>query len=262
MKRVCPPGIQPLELWDLCVGQGILWDHMQSKNLGALLNAGLIQLKHSSARTRSEGQILTPAFNHLYLAGGGAQRVVDDLQAGPWLSVHLNPDCDFAGSAGGEFLLAQQGLTGWVLDLGQSTLKISSTDQRRTWTRDLTQLPIRQNQPGSPNEQRVKLRYFLAAALQEFRSQTSTPPEGIVCALPSRLDDTGMPEGSSYIGMGGDVTLLPDALALAGLKRTQILALNDAELAAISAQLDPRVQATTLVLTLGFGVGAALIIEP
>ena len=87
-------------------------------------------------------------------------------------------------------------------------------------------------------------------------------PAGIVCALPSRLDALGNPEGSSYIGMKDDISLLPDALALAGLHRTAVLTLNDAELAAVSARLHPLLRPPTLVLTIGFGVGAALISRP
>ncbi len=68
-----------------------------------------------------------------------------------------------------------------------------------------------------------------------------------------------MPEGSSYIGMKGDASLIPDSLDLAGLSPRIALLLNDAELAAVSAGVDPRVRGKVLVLTIGFGVGAALL---
>ena len=48
-------------------------------------------------------------------------------------------------------------------------------------------------------------------------------------------------------------------LAAAGWQPARVLVLNDAELAAVAAGLDPRTHGKlTLVLTLGFGVGAAL----
>ena len=97
-------------------------------------------------------------------------------------------------------------------------------------------------------------------AVREIRGLGADPPEPLVVALPSRLDDAGVPEGSSYIGMAGDALLLPDVVAAAGLGDTGILVLNDAELAAHSARLTARVQAGTLVLTIGFGVGAALLL--
>jgi hypothetical protein len=89
-----------------------------------------------------------------------------------------------------------------------------------------------------------------------------TPVEGLVIALPSRLDDEGVPEGSSYQGMGGDATLVEDALEIAGLPHAMTWLLNDAELASLSARLHPRVDSgkRTLVLTLGFGLGAALLL--
>ena len=48
---------------------------------------------------------------------------------------------------------------------------------------------------------------------------------------------------------------------LAGLAGLSLFVLNDAELAALSARLDSRLAGfrKVLVLTLGFGIGAALI---
>jgi len=61
--------------------------------------------------------------------------------------------------------------------------------------------------------------------------------------------------------MQADRTLLPDALELAGLPALPLLVLNDAELAALGARSDARLAGfrKVLVLTLGFGIGAALI---
>jgi len=54
---------------------------------------------------------------------------------------------------------------------------------------------------------------------------------------------------------------LPEAMELAGLAGVPLFVLNDAELAALSALTDPRLAGfrKVLVLTLGFGIGAALI---
>lgn len=262
MIRVRPSGILPLELWDLRVGTGILWDHMSQANFGQVLKHSLMQVWEGQGVTRSEGLVpeYVRHFQGLYLAGGGSENVLANLQGGPWSKTHLCTAQHFAGEAGGNFLLGEYGLRGWILDLGQSALKISTVGHQQTWPRDLTRLPIRENGASSlESAQRAELRHFLAEALLTFRYTVDHLPEGLVCALPSRLDDAGVPEGSSYIGMGGDANLLPEALALAGLGQTQLLVLNDAELAATSAQLDPQVQGRTLVLTLGFGVGAALI---
>ena len=110
------------------------------------------------------------------------------------------------------------------------------------------------------DEQRLELRRFLAEHLQA--SATNIPVEGLVIALPSRLDDDGVPEGSSYEGMAGDATLVRDTLEMAGLTDVPVWLLNDAELAAESARMHPAVDAQkrTLVITLGFGLGAALLL--
>ncbi len=267
MTRIHPDNIRPLELWDLRVGPGILWDHMASADFGGVLRGCLAEVWQGTAETRSEGRVPAWAkgFASVYLTGGGAGQVAGDLMNGPWQEVLAGDDQSFAGEAGGRALLAGHDCTGWVLDLGQSTLKISTGGQRYSWPRDLDLLPIRTDEISVSETllQRARLRQFLAAALSECLRAGAAPPEALVCALPSRLDENGVPEGSSYIGMKDDATLLPESLALAGLAQTRILVLNDAELAAVSASLDPRLQHhPALVLTIGFGVGAALITYP
>ena len=86
-------------------------------------------------------------------------------------------------------------------------------------------------------------------------------PHAMVFALPALVADDGTPAGSSYAGMQGERMLLPDALRMAGLADAPLLVLHDAELAALSARLDARLTGfrKVLVLTLGFGIGAALI---
>ncbi len=52
---------------------------------------------------------------------------------------------------------------------------------------------------------------------------------------------------------------MPEILAAAGLARVPTLLLNDAELAAIGVATRPPIAAPTLVLTVGFGIGGALL---
>ena len=83
----------------------------------------------------------------------------------------------------------------------------------------------------------------------------------MVFALPARLGNDGTPASSNYAGMRGDRALTTDALELVGLPGVTLLVLNDAELAALSVRCDPRLAGfrKVLVLTLGFGIGAALL---
>ena len=262
MIRVRPDRILPLELWDLRVDDGILWDHMSSPKFGRVLRGALTEVWEGLGTTRSEGPVPERAkqFNSLYLAGGGAMAVLEELKRGPWQAVYCSGENEFSGEAGGFHILQKHHWQGWVLDLGQSALKLSANGRRWKWPRDFGLLPIRSGTTPPEALQRMELRRFLTNAMREIRGLMADPPDAIVVALPSRLDDAGVPEGSSYIGMAGDALLLPDVVAAAGLGDTGILVLNDAELAAISARLAAPVQAGTLVLTLGFGVGAALLL--
>ena len=92
-------------------------------------------------------------------------------------------------------------------------------------------------------------------------AETGERPAALVFALASRVGNDGTPGGNTYAGFKNDRTLLTDALHMAGLDDLPLLLLSDAELAAHSARADPRVAdfRKVLVITLGFGIGAALI---
>ena len=112
-----------------------------------------------------------------------------------------------------------------------------------------------------PQAQRRRLREFIALKLQLALAETRQRPQAVVVALPTSLSDDGTPGTGDYAGMRQDRALLPDALALAGLSGIRLLLLNDAELTAFNAREDPRLKQfrKILVLTLGFGIGAALV---
>jgi hypothetical protein len=84
--------------------------------------------------------------------------------------------------------------------------------------------------------------------------------DAVVLALPAELDDAGCPEGSSYPGLQGDRDLVAAVLARAGIPEARAVLLNDGELAALSAKRVVPAAATALVLTIGFGIGGALLL--
>ena len=63
--------------------------------------------------------------------------------------------------------------------------------------------------------------------------------------------------------MKGNADLVLDVLTAVGLRNQPTFVLNDAELAAMSAQCDGQLNGATrvLILTIGFGVGAALLLR-
>lgn len=263
MIRVRPEHIQPLELWDLLLPDGsILWDHTRAPDFGSLLCGAITGLWNGSAVSRSDGPVsLAPwSFDVVHLTGGGAWNALAGMRGGPWSHTTLGGETVFSAAAGGAALLAGRHLTGWVLDVGQTALKLCAGPVRLQKARDWQRLPLRDDERGAQvRGQRDEMRRFLATFFHEMHEAVHAWPAALVAALPCRLNQDGVPEGSSYAGMQGDTALLPDAMRMAGMPEMPLLVLNDAELAALSACEEAAVTPPTLVLTLGFGVGAALI---
>lgn len=267
-RRYRPPGVIPLELWDLWVRENqTLWDSMgEPASFPEVLFNALVELRNGNGRTRSEGVVppIVRGFDALWVGGGlsKSEPLRARLSQLP-IPVYFAQDDTFTGERGGLQLLAAKGVVGWIIDLGQTQLKVSIGTQRWTFARDFNTLPIRDTTPDCPAaQQRLALRAFLGESLRTCSQSDTTPLDTVIFALPSRLDSNGVPEGSSYIGMAGDLSLVEDTLATAGLSANCVLTLNDAELAALSARCDPRLplHAHTLVITLGFGLGAALLV--
>ena len=177
-------------------------------------------------------------------------------------AVCYGADGVFAGARGGFDLLQSRGLCGWTLDLGQSQLKLVSPERRWVFPREITRL--RESDKVAMLEvpsQRRRLREFIALKLQIALSEIAHRPQALVAGLPTRVTADATPLGGSYAGLRGYRELIPDALELAGLSDVPAFVLNDAELAAFSARVEPRLTGfrKILVLTLGFGIGAALV---
>ncbi len=255
----------PLELWDLYVGDKILWEVMGDARFPQILRDVLLRLRFGEGNTRSEGRVpqTIRSFDAAFISGGGAQSDIlrAELTQVPF-PVFFSDEGSFSGERGGLDLLRAMGCFGYVIDLGQSQLKISGAGKRWTFPRNFHLMPIRDDVGTSDYPaQRQHLRHFLAETIQLCVNATAIRPQAFVFALPSRLDNNGVPEGSSYAGMEGDDRLVTDVLSMMRLSAVPVLLVNDAELAALSALSDPRIslEKRTLVLTLGFGVGAALI---
>lgn len=265
MIRLRLSRITPLELWDLVMPNGsILWHHMDDPDFGRKLHAAISEVWHGTAASQSEGRVaLEPqSFEAVHLTGGGAVNVMPDMREGPWGKTVLGSETTFGVVPGGMALLKQRGLDGWVIDVGQTALKLSCTvaGVRLQKQRDWERLPMRDDaEPVDVAAQRRLLREFLASSLRDLHDATQLWPAAMMAALPSRLDDHGVPQKCSYVGMNGDVTLLPDAMRMAGMPEAPLFVLNDAEMAAVSALQTSNILRPTLVLTLGFGVGGALI---
>ena len=158
--------------------------------------------------------------------------------------------------AGGQHLLKQLGVArGAVVDLGQTAAKVQVGAHRQRHPRDWTRIP---RSPADLAAAQDALRAWLVGLLRGLG-----PLDALVLGLPCELGADGALGPCTWPWADGDDRLIPTILAEAGLQDVPALLLNDAELAAASAALDPRcAHGTTLVLTLGFGVGGAVLSAP
>ena len=263
LERIRCSEIVPLEVGDILLDGSIIRDRICEWGLVPALRRTIEILRAGQGATRSNGA-LPPSvkeFEAVFLVGGRIEEGWQEELSGLPCVLVLG-DGAYAGIQGGFELLKMRGLAGWVLDLGQSQLKLAAGEQLWTFPRDFTRL--RSKPCVSSAEvpaQRRRLREFISLKLQFALAETQQRPQAIVFALPTSLAEDGTPGTGDYAGMKRDRALLPDALALAGLSHIPLLMLNDAELAAFGARTEPRLARfrKILVLTLGFGIGGALI---
>jgi hypothetical protein len=265
MERIRRPEVAPLAIWDLWVDGATLWEWSYEPDYPVALRQAVEILWAGGGHTQSHGPVpdSVAGFEAVFLAGGGAlpDEMSIELANLPFAVVFCERPV-FGSESGGFGALRARGLSGWVADLGQSQLKLVAPKRRWTFPRDWVRLPgAGRVSPAAVPAQRRRLREFIALKLQMAMAETAQCPQSMVFALPGDVAEDGTPEGSSYSGMKGDQMLLPDALKLAGLAGIPLFVLNDAELAAFSALSDARLTGfrKILVLTLGFGIGAALI---
>jgi len=241
----------PLEVWDLVIDGATLYEADRGVGFGAVLGRAVEQLIDGIAVSES-----WPGFpeacreiERVVLVGGAAGTVV-------WrgrVPATVARDAELCAERGGRAILARAGVRGLVVDLGQSRLKVSGVE-RRVLGRDLGRIPISARPvDGRGREALVE---FVADALREAVAEEC--PEALVLALPCEIGDDGAVGTCSYPWDAGS-PIVQEILLRAGLARLPGWLLNDAELAAIGVAEDEPGDGVTLVLTLGFGVGAALV---
>lgn len=264
-ERFRHPEIAPLEISDARVDGATLWEWSQDPRFACMLRRALERWHEGDrpGRTDEPAPAGVESFEVVFLTGGRAQShpVRAELAGLPW-PVFFGADTLFAGERGGFELLQVRERCGWVADLGKSQLKLSAPCRRWVFARDWTRLPQAcEVLPAQVPAQRRRLREFIALSLQTAMVESGQRPQALVFAFPTRLDIDGTPGNTNYAGLPGDRALLPAALALAGLSHLPLFVLNDAELAALNARTDGRLRGfrKVLVLTLGFGIGAAMI---
>lgn len=238
----------PIEVWDLLVDGVALYDVDRGAGFGAALGRAVELLMSGEAVSESCPRFpeVCRQIRRVVLAGGAAGAV----QWRSTVPAVVAAEPERCGVRGGLAILA--GRRGLVVDLGQSRLKVSGA---REWVyvRDLLKIPVSMRPVEGAG--RAALVEFVATGLREAAAECE--PEAIVLALPCEIGDDAALGTCSYPWRAGDA-IVEEVLAAAGLERVPTWLVNDAELAAIGVAADG-VADTTLVLTLGFGVGGAVI---
>jgi hypothetical protein len=264
IHRVILPEITPLEIWDCITSEGILWDSMYQNSFPLILKKVIEDLQSGTAVSASKTIINSAVqdFDALYIGGGGARcdEIISVLQELN-IPVIVSENPVFSGVAGGKHLLEQSDLKGLVVDIGQTQIKISTDHKLHTYQRDLKLLPIRDDEDTAHHKEQLQNFYrFVGSSIAES-VQLIHKPEGIVLALPCWIGSDCSLGGSSYAGMKGNSELIEQILNHAELDNIKVILLNDAELTCYTALSDKRLDGfkKVLVVTLGFGVGAAVL---
>jgi len=249
LTRHSDPRVIPLELWDVLVDGVPLHTVPRGPGFGAELARVVDALAAGTARTPSGTRFPAVArqLERVVLAGGLAREVAWPAGATPAAIASEPGRCS---ERGGLAILARAGRRGLVIDLGQSTLKIATCEHRFVSARDLLAIP-----PNTGRGREVLVDWVANALAEAARA---APPDALVFALPCEVSPLGRIGTCSYPWAEGDDIVL-EILDAAGLSRVPAALLNDAELAAIGVA-DAGAGARTLVLTLGFGVGGALLL--
>ena len=258
-SRIRPAGVTAIEIWDLEVRGDTLFAARDEPDFGARLAEGVEAIRRGEATTRSRLTLPDACrdIDAIFAGGGGLRAPIEAALRAIGLPFHGGDA--FVGEAGGLDLLDAMGaLAGLVVDVGQSSIKISARSGRTRIPRDFKRLPV--TRPlGDRGDPRDPFRGFVAdalvAAMRDFGEA-----DALVLALPAELDDAGCPDGSSYPGLQGDRDLAREVLLRAGIPGARVVLLNDAELAALSAKRVVPAASTALVLTIGFGIGGALLL--
>lgn len=237
------PGLQGLEIWHGVARHTTLYQLHDDKPAYFAGLAEFLNKLHAGTAETAAGNSLAAAtgFQKLILTGGEAASASAVLD---WPH-ELKDTGPYAARASADAVWRE---LGWrrpqAIDLGQSRLKFFTPESSGVIERDESQLPFGKDALAWELG-RARLRDFIRPALLPDR-------DGVLLALPAAIANDGRAESSTYPGLFGPIepifkSLFPD---------TALTVCNDAVLAARG--YPPTAHEKTLVLTLGFGVGAAL----
>ncbi len=251
------PGLCGLEIWHgISRGSSLYRLRENRREYFEALRDFLVRLHHGDAVTEDPedtGALSKAAgFERAVLCGGEAlDPMLEPVLCNepPPFEIHIDAAGQFAARGGAfEIFTAMNWQLGVALDLGQMQLKMITARGDCSLPRDLSRLPFGADALEA-DAGRERVRALIAAGLTRGAALLGSPPDGVVLGLPVALDRDGVARPASYPGLFGPVD---DMFSF----EIPTVVLNDAVLAALGFQ--PKNDEKTLVVTLGFGIGAAL----
>jgi hypothetical protein len=283
--RVSNDAMIPLEIWDAYVkDDDILWDHMYKEHFSEYLAKVLCQLQIGQFSSPSQIPLAAEVegFDRVFITGGGAltsnliKNLTDqisqvysnqsiDSASIPFI-IECASDPRFAAIEAGKVLLSTLGEKGGaVIDIGQTSIKTST---HQYFDRDFTAVKMNDNPEVTAVERDTALQAFYSFSNQAIAStmaaKNNIHNDVMVLALPCEISANGRLNGCSYIGFENNETLVSSLFDNLTTPPKRVYLLNDAELSAYAATVQNAEAGTirkTLVITLGFGVGACLVLH-
>ena len=256
MKRLRPPGVMPIEVWDFPIEGRTLQHFRREPAFGAALAETVRGLRespplHWSPDARERAREVTS----VYLVGGG---VTPEQAARMPIPCTVCEDLVFGAARAGLSLMSSPLAS--CLDVGQTSLKYVDHHRSERIERDLLAVPARDDVPLSERSAvRASTIQFIGGVLRSAAANCGP----VLLALPCEIDDACATSGCTYCWSSPDPTLVGGLAAEAGMEASSLLVINDGELAGVCADQDPRLKrdGVVLVLSIGFAVGGALL-EP
>ncbi len=241
------PGVRPLEIWDAPVAGQTLFAAQGRPDFPAHL-----------ARVASRTCASDPARpSQVYISGGAARREgLSEALTSAGLNVLLAAEPVHAAALAGSEVLPGC----LCVDVGQTAIKVARRGHCTSIPRALSRAPLRdQVAPSEQIEARASTVEFFAEVFASLMRRCPPPPcADILLALPCAIAPDGTLGECTYCWDSPDRHLPAELLSAFAGARVHLV--HDAALAAVAAVSDPRlVPAPTLVLTLGYGVGAAYL---
>ena len=252
--RLSWPDVEPLQVWDLDIGDGKrFWEVVDERRIVAWRAQG-----HSerAIAIRLVDGIITACysigrkFEGVYVLGGLTRlpHLKEFLwQAStPWPFFVPPVGRDYAWRAKLHMFGSKQMI---VVDVGQTAIKGFLPDGEPVmFKRDTQLIPY-----GDCLGKAARSIQFIRSAIASLRS--AAPKASVLLGLPAPVDKDLVPGYSTY-GFEGCKTFVRDVVPDPACP---VFVMNDAELAAECARAESGTDAPLLVLTLGHGPGAAIL---